>query len=128
MLTAHYGKLGAKFGKKGGRPKIKEGLTDSEHLHGQEYGMDEVEFILYTLGVLVMVICIKNLKWCIVTVVSGYWFWMALSCQLIIFVVVGFAAKKTPPRLPKKPPPRLGGGFFAGGGFLGITGGGVSQI
>ena len=44
MLTADYGKLGAKFGKKGGRPKIKEGLTDSEHLHGQEYGMDEVEY------------------------------------------------------------------------------------
>ena len=44
MLTADYGKLGGKFGKKGGRPKIKEGLTDAEHLHGQEYGMDEVEY------------------------------------------------------------------------------------
>ena len=40
-VSTDKGKLGAKFGKRGGRPRCGKGTTDSMLFHGQPYGMDD---------------------------------------------------------------------------------------
>ena len=47
MVTEEQRKSGSKFGKQGGRPRIKKGITNAECLNGEPYGMAATEYNEY---------------------------------------------------------------------------------